>query len=113
MTLKQQIDRLCDRIASEFKQLKKNLGYQEFQEGYYNRQQLEEFNGGQPLSNARLVTCPWPAAFTKRPCVQITLDIVSTAARVQYIQNVTETGFDVATNYAADLRGVWFKAYVK
>ncbi|OSI09263.1 hypothetical protein [Neisseria zoodegmatis] len=116
MTLKQQIERLCDRIADEFEKLKQNSAvppYQEFQEGYYTRQQLEQFNGGKPLANSRFVTCPWPRAFKERPCVQITLDIVSAAARVHYIQNVTETGFDVATNYAPDLRGVWFRAYVK
>ena len=115
MTLKEQLERFCDRVAAEINKLKKNGAnpYREFQEGYYSREQLQQFNNGSPPANARFITCPWPEAFTERPCVQITLDIVSTSTRLQYIQNVTNTGFDVSTNYAADLRGVWFRGYVK
>lgn len=86
--------------------------YREYVEGYYTRADLERFNGG-TMANFKFVTCPWPKPFSDLPNVQITLNIVSASARIPYIQNVTKTGFDVACNYAAELHGVWFRAYLK
>lgn len=34
------------------------------------------------------------------------------AARVQYIQNLTASGFDLATNYSPELKSVWYRAAI-
>lgn len=90
-----------------------NEAYTLLQEGYYSREDLQRFNGNIPPANAKFITVPWPKPFSSRPMVQITADIASKSARIAYIQNITETGFDLACNYAADLKGVWYRAYVK
>lgn len=87
--------------------------YRDFQEGYYSVEDLQRFNADSPLINGKFITIPWPKSFSTRPMVHITADVVSKSARVVYIQNITETGFDLACNYAADLKGVWYRAYVK
>ncbi|OSI06817.1 Uncharacterised protein [Neisseria animaloris] len=83
------------------------------QEGYYSREDLERFNGNRPLGNSQFVTVSWPSAFKTRPFAQITADIASNSVRQLYIQNITETGFDLAVSYGGDLKGVWYRAYVK
>ena len=81
--------------------------YKEYQAGYIPR---EKFVGA--LANNGLVTANYPKPFSKRPIVNVTLDVADATVRVQYVNNVTETGFQVATNYASSLYGVWYEAFI-
>lgn len=114
MTLGERILLLCDRLAAEIKTLKNQHGgsSQSAKEVYVSRAELEQFNGG-PIANARFVTVKFDEPFSSRPFVFVQADIVSTTTRIAYVQNVTESGFDIACNYGADLRGVWYRAFVK
>ena len=52
-------------------------------------------------------------ALESRPDIfEACLDIRSNSARVQYIHNVTASGFDIATNYSPELKGVWYRAAI-
>ena len=82
--------------------------YSEVQEGYIARE-----NFGFAPENNTPNTVSFPKAFSRRPDIfEACLDIKSKSARFQYIQNLTETGFDIATNYSLDLKGVWFRAAI-
>ena len=98
--LQKEIDALKAAVAKMPK-------YKEYQAGYIPR---EKFVG--VLNNSVLVTANYPKPFSKRPIVNVTLDIADTAVRVQYVHNVTETGFQVGTNYGPSLRGVWYEAFI-
>ena len=99
-TLQQEIDALKAVVAKMPK-------YKEYQAGYIPR---ADFVG--TLANNGLITANYPKPFSKRPIVNVTLDIKDAVARVQYVNNVTETGFQVATNYAGSLYGVWYEAFI-
>ena len=81
--------------------------YKEYQAGYIPR---ENFVG--TMANNGLVTANYPKPFSKRPILNVTLDIADTAVRVQYVNNATETGFQVATNYGSSLYGAWYEAFI-
>ena len=81
--------------------------YKEYQAGYIPR---AAFVG--TLANSGLITANYPKPFSKRPILNVTLDIADAAVRVQYVNNATETGFQVATNYAASMNGVWYEAFI-
>ena len=81
--------------------------YKEYQAGYIPRANLV----GTPANNA-LVTANYPKPFSTRPILTVTLDIADAAVRAQYVHNATETGFQVATNYALSMRGVWYQAFI-
>ena len=98
--LRQEIDALKAAVAKMPK-------YKEYQAGYIPR---ADFVGA--LANSALVTANYPKPFSKRPIVNVTLDIADTTVRVQYVHNVTETGFQVASNYAASMKGVWYEAFI-
>ena len=98
--LQQEIDALKAAVAKMPK-------YKEYQAGYIPR---ADFVGA--LANNGLVTANYPKPFSKRPILNVTLDIADAAVRVQYVNNATETGFQVATNYAASLYGVWYEAFI-
>lgn len=98
--LQQEIDALKAAVAKMPK-------YKEYQAGYIPR---ENFVG--TLANNGLVTANYPKPFSKRPIVNVTLDIVDATVRVQYVNNVTETGFQVGTNYGPSINGVWYEAFV-
>ena len=98
--LQQEIDALKAAVAKMPK-------YKEYQAGYIPR---ANFVG--TLANNGLITANYPKPFSKRPIVNVTLDIADTSARIQYVNNVTETGFQVATNYASSLYGVWYEAFI-
>ena len=98
--LQQEIDALKAVVAKMPK-------YKEYQAGYIPR---ANFVG--TLANNGLITANYPKPFSKRPIVNVTLDIVDTAVRIQYVNNVTETGFQVGTNYASSLNGVWYEAFI-
>ena len=99
-TLQQEIDALKAVVAKMPK-------YKEYQAGYIPR---ADFVG--TLANNGLITANYPKPFSKRPILNVTLDIVDASARVQYFNNATETGFQVATNYAASMNGVWYEAFI-
>ena len=99
-TLQQEIDALKAVLAKMPK-------YKEYQAGYIPR---ADFVG--TLGNSVLITANYPKPFSKRPILNVTLDIADAAVRVQYVNNATETGFQVATNYAASMNGVWYEAFI-
>ena len=82
--------------------------YSEIQEGYIARE-----NFGFVPENAKPKTVSFPTPFSRRPDIfEACLDNRGHNPRFQYIQNVTESGFDIASNYAADLKGVWYRAAI-
>ena len=95
------------RIAALEQVLAKMPKYKEYQAGYISR---ANFVGA--MTNNGLVTANYPKPFSGRPILNVTLDIADPAARVQYVNNATETGFQVATNYAASMNGVWYEAFI-
>ena len=98
--LQQEIDALKAAVAKMPK-------YKEYQAGYIPR---ADFVG--TLANNVLITANYPKPFSKRPILNVTLDIADPAARVQYVNNATETGFQVGTNFAASMNGVWYEAFI-
>ena len=95
------------RIAALEQALAKMPKYKEYQAGYIPREKFVGVPG-----NSVLVTANYPKPFSKRPIVNVTLDIADTTGRIQYVNNVTETGFQVATNYAGSLHGAWYEAFI-
>ena len=95
------------RIAALEQVLAKMPKYKEYQAGYIPRADFV----GIPANNG-LITANYPKPFSKRPILNVTLDIVDATARVQYVNNATETGFQVATNYGGSLYGVWYEAFI-
>ena len=82
--------------------------YSEIQEGYIARE-----NFGFIPENNTPATVSFPKPFSSRPDIfEACLDIRSNSARLQYIQNVTASGFDLATNYSPELKGVWYRAAI-
>lgn len=81
--------------------------YKEYQAGYIPR---ANFVG--TLANNVLITANYPKPFSKRPILNVTLDIADTTVRVQYVNNATETGFQVATNFAGSMYGIWYEAFI-
>ena len=82
--------------------------YSEMQEGYIARE-----NFGFIPENNTPATVSFPKPFSRRPDIfEACLDIKSNSARLQYIQNVTASGFDLATNYSPELKGVWYRAAI-
>ena len=98
--LQQEIDALKAAVAKMPK-------YKEYQAGYIPR---ADFVG--TLGNSVMVTANYPKPFSKRPILKVTLDIQDAAGRIQYVNNVTETGFQVGTNYASSFYGVWYEAFI-
>ena len=99
-TLQQEIDALKAAVAKMPK-------YKEYQAGYIPR---ANFVG--TLANSVLITANYPKPFSKRPILNVTLDIADTAVRVQYVNNATETGFQVGTNFGGSMNGVWYEAFI-
>ena len=95
------------RIAALEQVLAKMPKYKEYQAGYISR---ADFVGA--MANNGLVTANYPKPFSKRPILNVTLDIADTTVRAQYVNNATETGFQVATSYAASMNGVWYEAFI-
>lgn len=95
------------RIAALEQVLAKMPKYKEYQAGYIPRADFV----GTP-ANSGLVAANYPKPFSKRPILNVTLDIVDATSRVQYVNNATETGFQVATNYFGSLNGVWYEAFI-
>ena len=96
------------RIAALEQVLAKMPKYKEYQAGYIPR---ANFVG--TLANNVLITANYPKPFSKRPILKVMLDIAdANAVRAQYVNNATETGFQVATNFAGSMNGVWYEAFI-
>ena len=103
--LKRRLTALENRPAPE---AKSESPYSEIQEGYIARE-----NFGFVPENNTPATVSFPKPFSRRPDIfEACLDIKSNSARLQYIQNVTASGFDLATNYSPELKGVWYRAAI-
>nr|DAN55842.1 MAG TPA: H-type lectin domain [Caudoviricetes sp.]DAX46820.1 MAG TPA: H-type lectin domain [Bacteriophage sp.] len=103
--LKRRLTALENRPAPE---AKSESPYSEIQEGYIARE-----NFGFIPENNTPATVSFPKPFSRRPDIfEACLDIKSNSARLQYIQNVTASGFDLATNYSPELKGVWYRAAI-
>lgn len=103
--LKRRLDALENRPAPE---AKAESPYSEIQEGYIARE-----NFGFVPENNTPATVSFPKPFSRRPDIfEACLDIQSKSARLQYIQNITASGFDLATNYSPELKGVWYRAAI-
>ena len=103
--LKRRLTALENRPAPE---AKTESPYSEIQEGYIARE-----NFGFDPSPMKMNTVYFPTPFSRRPDIfEACLDIRSNATRWQYIQNVTESGFDITTIYTPDLKGVWYRAAI-
>nr|DAN54430.1 MAG TPA: H-type lectin domain [Bacteriophage sp.] len=103
--LKRRLTALENRPAPE---AKAESPYSELQEGYIARE-----NFGFDPSAMKLNTVYFPTPFSRRPDIfEACLDIRSNSTRWQYIQNVTESGFDITTTYPPDLKGVWYRAAI-
>lgn len=103
--LKRRLTALENRPAPE---AKAESPYSEIQEGYITRE-----NFGFIPENNTPATVSFPKPFSRRPDIfEACLDIRSNSARLQYIQNVTASGFDLATNYSPELKGVWYRAAI-
>lgn len=63
-------------------------------------------------ANNEFMTVKFKKPFSKKPFVKVTLDLVTVQARISYQGNATETGFDIATNYAGALLGLWYEAHL-
>lgn len=63
-------------------------------------------------ANNEFMTVKFKKPFRKKPFVKVTLDLVTVQARLTYQANATETGFDIATNYAGSLLGLWYEAHL-
>ena len=103
--LKRRLTALENRPAPE---AKAESPYSEIQEGYIARE-----NFGFDLIPMKMHTVYFPTPFSRRPDIfEACLDIQSNSTRWQYIQNVTESGFDITTVYTPDLKGVWYRAAI-
>ena len=103
--LKRRLTALENRPAPE---AKAESPYSEIQEGYIARANFNFVpNAGTPG------TVSFPKPFSRRPDIFVAcLDLQSGSPRFQYIQNLTESGFDIGTNYGANLKGVWYRAAI-
>ena len=82
--------------------------YSEIQEGYIARA-----NFGFDPYPMKLDTVYFPAPFSRRPDIfEAVLDVQSQKTRIPFIQNVTESGFDIAIAFDKDLKGVWYRAAI-
>ena len=103
--LKRRLTALENRPAPE---AKAESPYSEIQEGYIARENF----GFDPIP-MKMHTVYFPTPFSRRPDIfEACLDIQSNSTRWQYIQNVTESGFDITTVYTPDLKGVWYRAAI-
>lgn len=91
-------------VQNELKSVDK---YSEYEERYV------AFSPSELPANNALKRINFQRTFSTIPFIQITLDIQDPVPRVAYYANVTTTGFQIASNYGAAVRGVWYKAYVK
>lgn len=98
---------LAGRLAALETQVAGMPKYKEYQAGYIPR---ADFVG--TLGNNVLITVNFPQPFAEKPLCFVLIDVKDAAARYQSVNNVTETGFQVALNYVSSMLGVHFMAFV-
>lgn len=82
----------------------------EYQAAYVPRKDL-----GSDLDMTPVITIKFKKPFSKIPFVKVTFDLKTNSAKLIYVKNVTETGFDIATKEPGDLwdlQGLWYEAYL-
>ncbi|PSJ80805.1 hypothetical protein [Neisseria iguanae] len=97
----EELKRTAQTLTTE---LGTKLGFKEFESMYVPIESAV---------NGALKSVPFTKEFSNTPIVICTLDIQDKVGRAQYIQNVARTGFEVATNYGASLKDVWYFAFIK
>lgn len=81
--------------------------FKEFEAKYIPKATLGEFG------NNTLVPIAFTKTFSKVPFVIATMDLKNESTqRLLYLTGITTTGFKFATNYAGDVKGIWYQAYV-
>ena len=80
--------------------------FKEYEAKYIPKATLGNFE------NNTFVPISFSKTFSKVPFVIITLDLKTNQPRFAYLANITETGFQFAANYAPDVKGIWYQAYV-
>ena len=101
------IQSLQSTVQDVQKELKSVDKYSEYEERYV------AFSNSELPANNALKQINFGRTFSTIPFIQITLDIQDATVRIPYYANVTKTGFQIASNYGASVKGVWYKAYVK
>lgn len=82
----------------------------EYQAAYVPKKDL-----GSELDLIGFATVKFKKPFSKIPFVKATLNIKTRSAQAVYIENVTETGFEIAARISGDLGnldGVWYEAHL-
>ena len=80
--------------------------FKEYEAKYISKAELGNFE------NNTFIPINFSKTFSKVPFVIITLDLKTTQPRFSYLANITESGFQFAANYAPDVKGIWYQAYV-
>lgn len=81
--------------------------FKEFEAKYIPKATLGEFG------NNTFVPITFTKTFSKVPFVIANMDLKNESTpRLAYLAGITTTGFKFATNYSADVNGIWYQAYV-
>ena len=84
--------------------------YKEYVARSHTKAELLDMNGG-IINNNALATVKFPNKFSVIPYVFVQQSIDDVSPRVQYVNNITTTSFQYATNYAGSLNGLRYVAY--
>ena len=85
--------------------------YKEYVARSHTKAELLAMNGGIVISNNALATVKFPHKFSVIPYVFVQQSIDDASPRVQYVNNITTTGFQYSTNYAGSQNGLRYVAY--
>lgn len=80
--------------------------FKEYEAKYISKEGLGVF------ANNAFASVTFSKTFSKVPFVTITLDLQATQPRITYLANISESGFQFATNYSGDVKGIWYQAYI-
>ena len=84
--------------------------YKEYVARSHTKAELTDMNGG-IINNNALATVKFPHKFSVIPYVFVQQSIDDVSPRIQYVNNITTTSFQYATNYAGSLNGLRYVAY--
>ncbi len=80
--------------------------FKEYEAKYIPRSELGE------LENNTFKQINFSKTFSKTPFVILTINFSTTSPRFTYLANVSSTGFQFTANYAPDVQGIWYQAYI-
>lgn len=80
--------------------------FKEYEARYIPRSELGS------IENNSFASASFTKTFSKVPFVTVTLDLKTPTPRSVYLANITKSGFQFAANYAPDIKGLWYQAYV-